>query len=447
MVSKNVGEVAVSQLLHAVVQQAFTKAKFERFAFQTLSFESLFERRNERRYNRIMSIFYRRQRRQRREAGETNWGQLGKVAAVVVGAVVMAKAAGSGNGSTGSPAVRMEASSKGGIPLGKVIIGSALAVPVLKWFNSLPDGSQPETVPQPTLTPGSEIPDWRKSFASLASDTKTELEAPVKPASALWVPELDAQWLQIIHHPAVVLIIGKRDAGKSALGNRLLELLRSQGAPYVVGLPIEAQKLLPDWIGTAEHLEDVPTGAVVLLDESYLQLHARGSMTEAGRAIGNLINLSRQKRQTLIFIVQEARQLDVNIVSQVDVLAMKELSDLSQGFERPQFRKFTDKARAAFATVQGDKRKCTWVYSEAANFEGMVKNELATFWNSRLSHAYGQSASGELAPPRRGHRLSREDQKDQARRMHASNPPLSYPNIARNLGISTGTAWNLVNED
>ncbi len=137
------------------------------------------------------------------------------------------------------------------------------------------------------------------------------------------------------------MVIGKRGAGKSALGYRLLELLRNNGEPYVVGLHTKALKLLPDWIGTAESLEQVPAKSVVLVDESYLRFHARSSMGLDGRSIGRLINLSRQKEQTLIFIVQEARQLEVNIVSQVDVLAVKEMSELSRDFERPQLRKNT----------------------------------------------------------------------------------------------------------
>ena len=35
-----------------------------------------------------------------------------------------------------------------------------------------------------------------------------------------------------------------------------------------------------------ERLEDVPYGAVVLLDEAYITYHARGSMSGEGRTIG-----------------------------------------------------------------------------------------------------------------------------------------------------------------
>ena len=102
-----------------------------------------------------------------------------------------------------------------------------------------------------------------------------------------------------------------------------------------------------------------------------------GSAADFGRREDGLINLSRQKEQTLLFIVQEARQLDVNIVSQIDVLVIKELSDLSRGFERPQLRAVADKARAAFAAVEKKHQEWAWVYSERANHEGLVRNELA----------------------------------------------------------------------
>ena len=218
----------------------------------------------------------------------------------------------------------------------------------------------------------------------------------------------------------MVLVIGRRDSGKSVLGYRLLELLRSHGTPYVVGLPSNAVKLLPDWIGVMDRLEDVPNGSVVLVDEAYLSLHARTGMSEAGRSIGNDINLTRQKSQSLLFVAQEARQLDVNVVAQADVLAIKELSELSRGYELPQLQRLTDKARAAFQMVKGNKKKWTWVYADKANFEGMIANELPSFWKPSLSHAYAQVSSGNVSPasPRRGRKLSREEQKQQALQLH-----------------------------
>ena len=216
------------------------------------------------------------------------------------------------------------------------------------------------------------------------------------PASAKpveYVPPPDAQWLRLAPHPSEVLVIGKRGSGESALGYRLLELYRDRAAPYVVGLPGSARKLLPEWVGVMDRLEDVPPGAAVLLDEAYIQLHARNAMSKQGRDIGTMVNLSRQKRQTLIFIVQEARQLDINAISQADVIAIKDLSELSREFERKELRGFTDKARMAFASIAADRRPWTWVYSETADFTGLIENQLATFWKPALSHAFAEAGA------------------------------------------------------
>lgn len=276
--------------------------------------------------------------------------------------------------------------------------------------------------------------------------TAMEGVAPAAPWPPAYQPPPDAQWLRLAPHPCVILVLGKRGADKSALGYRLLELYRDRATPYVVGLPATARRYLPDWVGLAERLEDVPPGSIVLVDESYLAFHARSSMSEAGRAIGGLVNLSRQRRHTLIFIVQEVRELDVNIVSQADVLAIKELSELSRDFERPGLRRFTDRARAALATVEGDRRRWTWVHSEPAGWEGLVEKRLPSFWREGLSHAFAGAVQG-LPPagPRKGKRTPKEELTKRARGVREASH--SCDQIARALSLPKSTVWDLVNPD
>ena len=97
------------------------------------------------------------------------------------------------------------------------------------------------------------------------SATKSVEPTLSQPRSLL---EPDARWRLVIIDPAVVLILGKRGSGKSALGYRLLELSRYGPRPYVVGVPKSARHQLPGWIGIAASLEEVPPKSIVLVDEA-----------------------------------------------------------------------------------------------------------------------------------------------------------------------------------
>ena len=137
-------------------------------------------------------------------------------------------------------------------------------------------------------------------------------------------PDKDAmeasKWLAIIRHPQVVVLLGKKGSGKSGLGYRLCEHLRWIAPIYGVGIPSNALKYLTEWISVVPSIEDLPNGCIALVDESYIPFHARSSMTARAKAMSQMINLSRQRGQTLIFITQESGQIDRNILSSADVI-------------------------------------------------------------------------------------------------------------------------------
>ena len=99
--------------------------------------------------------------------------------------------------------------------------------------------------------------------------------------------EADARWLEVVVAPAVILLLGKRGSGKSALSYRLLELFRYRLPAYVVGAPERSSKLLPDWIGTVPTLEDLPPDCIALVDEAYIHFHSRRSMAQEARICPN----------------------------------------------------------------------------------------------------------------------------------------------------------------
>ena len=251
------------------------------------------------------------------------------------------------------------------------------------------------------------------------------------------------RWLNVLKHPCVILILGSRGSGKSALGYKLLEYLRYMATPYVVALPRKARRFVPEWIGVVPSLEDAPPKSIVLIDESYNLFHSRASASERARVLSNLINLSRQREQTLIFVTQEARQIDKNIASSADIIIFKNPGIFQPEFERKELRKIAEEASRMFAVINTkDKNKWAYVYAPGSDFVGMIENSLPSFWTQTLSKAFADKVPvDEMIIPKN---LTREEKIKRAKEMHRQG--LSLGQIAEILGVSKSTVKNYLDD-
>jgi len=310
-------------------------------------------------------------------------------------------------------------------------------------YNTIHHGSQPPQPSQNRLT----YQDLRRIMGeSIREAFDIVLKKPI-PLESQTKPSPDPQtietgkWLNLIPHPSNVIILGKQGSGKSALGYKLLEYLRYTATPYVVALPSEARKVLPDWIGMATSLEDVPPKAVVLVDEAYISYHARSSMAAEAKAMSQLVNLSRQREQTLVFVSQEARQLDKNIASSANVIILKDLGILQVEFDRREFNKIATEARQAFSTITGDKRKWGYIYSLDSNFMGLVESSLPTFWSEKLSHIFATGGEVVAKAPKKTPLAERIE-----RAKELSRQGLSLGQIAKLMGVTKPTIKNYLED-
>ena len=217
-------------------------------------------------------------------------------------------------------------------------------------------------------------------------------------------------WSTILDEPFVVLILGERGGGKTALGHLLLELFSDQGRrkpAYVIGFPMHKRHLLPDWITPLDEFY-FPDNSVVLLHEAHFYLHARRSMESGHLEIDKLITISRHKNVDIIVETQQSFRLDRNIVAEVDAIIFRVPELMQEKFERPEVRWITQMAKEAFRpfvkeyTVKKDgkaiaryrevspeAKKHAFIYSK--KYVGMYPHKipLPSYWNDEISRAYG----------------------------------------------------------
>jgi hypothetical protein len=191
----------------------------------------------------------------------------------------------------------------------------------------------------------------------------------------------------------------------------------------------------------AASLEDVPLKAIVLVDEAYLPYHARSSTAAEARRMSQLVDLSRQREQTLIFVSQEARQVDRNIASSASVIIFKDLGMLQLKFDRRELNDWAIQAREKFATVKGDKRQWSFVYAPDANFADLVSNSLPSFWHDKLSRIFAAGGEPVARAPKK---MPRSQRIERAREL--SRQGLSQGQIAPLLGVSRPTVKNYLED-
>ena len=316
-------------------------------------------------------------------------------------------------------------------PIGEKLLGTSLEELIADVIAAYNKNNQ-----VPSLNPQSVVQDQvptvtNENISETPIYPVTRPQSPLIPSEA----ETDGKWLAIIPHPSVVEILGRRGSGKTALGHRLLELFRFRSLPFVFGMPQQALKYLPEWLGVVNSPDEVPDNSTLLVDEASLRFNARDSQKQMNREMSRIINLSRQKQLTLLFVSHQARTIDKNITSSADVLIIKEPEPLQVEFERREIKELMKTAAEKFQSIKENRTKWGLVYSPVRGFYDMLTNELPSYWTEKLSCVYAFSGPSMAQKPAR--KMSTAEKIKRARLLESMGVDVTQ--IKRDIGVRSRT--------
>lgn len=216
-------------------------------------------------------------------------------------------------------------------------------------------------------------------------------------AKAVMAPPEHATILKAIPIPGVILIMGAKGKGKSALAHGIAEKIHStRHMDAVLHLPTapadivkKIQKLLPSWIKVVTHMNQWPKRCVVIFDEAAQGAHARRTQSGDAVELDNLMSIARQRGQLIIFISHHSRKLDPNVIRDVDRIAWKSPTYAHYIFERNELTDFVLKGIDFFKDMKESKALRTTLVCDFHNLKFMeFANALPPYWSEELSRLF-----------------------------------------------------------
>lgn len=198
------------------------------------------------------------------------------------------------------------------------------------------------------------------------------------------------EWIESLGSSGkIVLVLGKRGSGKSALAFKLAEYANAaQKRPvFAVGFPEDKAGLLPNWIAISHEPESCDEGAFMLVDEAGIQYLSYNYKSQENQLINQLMQITRHKGQLMVYTTQNGASVDKNIVRQSDSIIFKMPGLMQKETDRPEFRRWTLEAGEFFNSLEKEERKATAVIRDN-EFYGAVRFELPGFWSEGLSRAW-----------------------------------------------------------
>ena len=196
----------------------------------------------------------------------------------------------------------------------------------------------------------------------------------------------------------VLLIQGHRGEGKSALGWWLAQEMQKRTKKSIVtlGMPVAAQKVFPkrgfgrgglQFVTSLDQIDKMKP-SIVICDEAAFIAGSRDAMSKTNKEWLKLIAICRHKDHLLIFINQQSRQLDVQIMMDADLVLMKRPTQLHLRGARAEFAPEIAEAFELFSNMRGSTKRKVYVVDYHYGGGTMLNAQMPRWWNDKVSKAY-----------------------------------------------------------
>lgn len=165
----------------------------------------------------------------------------------------------------------------------------------------------------------------------------------------------------------IILILGKRESGKTVLAHRVADFLRRP--TYA----ISPSQQPPNWIikWQLDMIDEIPPNSTLILDDLPVYMSTRDYHEGTIQSIERLIPVARHRKMFVIFVSQTSGFAD-RWCMDADVVFIKQMSILYADIERPAVKKLMDRAAPYFKD-----RPDMWVKKHAFmvtdSWEGLIK--------------------------------------------------------------------------
>ena len=204
-----------------------------------------------------------------------------------------------------------------------------------------------------------------------------------------------SKWDEVVVPKTSYLLTGDVGTGKSALAYFILERYSEKYGltPAVIGLPQSKRTLLPDNFKFLNAIEEIASteNSIVFIDEADIQLPLDSNKDK--EAVINFLSLPRQRKQIFILAYHFPRLVKGTYLPFFNAFLFKRppyLLEFAAKKDSGEMKGMMIKAGERFDEMPSDDEvlKNTYVVAPRIRWQGLLQNELPSFWSEDLSEIW-----------------------------------------------------------